>query len=1032
MREEGCDPSGALVMNIACQPDGQKIMGALIGMTLGAAGIPQLSLAIEALTDARGACYPAIGVMDRVVGQEVEKSDERSSAKTRKVTCSTLSEGLPKYEIDSSSSEGILASSLSFGEICLKNVSFAYPSRPESLVLDSFSISLKPGSTIGIVGPSGCGKSTLVSLLEHFYDPESGEITINGINIKDINLSSLRQEIGVVSQEPKLFATTIRNNIAYGNPSATLDEIKDAAKQANAHSFIERLPNGYETLVGDRGSQLSGGERQRIALARVLVRERKLLLLDEFSSALDSESEMIIEEALEKILHKERDMTTVIVAHRLSTVQSADCIVVMCDGGIVECGNHEQLLQKRGLYHKLVQDQSTTGHHSKDKQSEDNKFQSIFNENLITENGSSTHVSSLPPQIRFHNVHFHYPARPDIEILRGLNLTVRKGETLALVGESGGGKSTVISLLERYYDVTSGTVEFSGINVKELNVRWLRDQFGMVSQEPTLFDTSIRENLLLGCSNASQAELEEACRLANAHDFICKFPLGYDTIVGEGGSQLISGGQKQRICIARAILKNRSVLLLDEASSSLDSRSEKLVQEALHNIMKTKSQTTIVIAHRLGTIKNSDRIAVIAEGVVKEIGTWDQLMSKENGHFRRMSLFQSLDGPKSSLTNSTMVKIQPETDESEREKGTFEQESSLEPISDSVRMSNSKRARLFAKEDVGLLVVGSVGALLAGVGFPTTGVLFGYLIELLYRCDAPGFPSCSSIADDMQTTSFYITFAWIGVLVCTSVGNVLLYFGFGTASEKMNQRVRNALFQSLLRQEVAYFDKRNVNSITSQLQDDASILHAFSGEPLRTFIIALSSFLVGILLALYYMWPVALVALGLLPVLAFGAKAKVKNLTGNRDDDKNKSNEISPDAIAIETLLNMRTVASLNIEQIKKEEYSEALKQYQPNTFQTCIKGSTGGVAQFCQFWGMALLYWFGGYLLSTYPDKWEFRDFLIAMFAIIVSISGTAMGSSGTTDKKVAMEAADRIFALIDRKSAIDPFSESGIVKEE
>lgn len=305
--------------------------------------------------------------------------------------------------------------------------------------------------------------------------------------------------------------------------------------------------------------------------------------------------------------------------------------------------------------------------------------------------------------------------------------------------------------------------------------------------------------------------------------------------------------------------------------------------------------------------------------------------------------------------------------------------------------------------------------------------------ELLYKpvpgCDGVGQPTCDSIANDMQKTSFYITFAWIGVLVCTSIGNVLLYKGFQTASERMNKRVRDALFKSLIRQEVAYFDKENINSITSQLQGDAAVLHAFSGEPLRTFVIAVSSLFVGVFISLFYMWPVSLMALALLPVLGFAAKIKVKNVRENTDEDASGPNDLeNPDAIAIETLLNMRTVAALNIEQIKREEYSDALRSKHPIAVRdSCVRGATGGLAQLAQFWSMALLYWWGGFLLSKYSDIWGFQDFLIAMFALIVSISGTALGSSGTTDKKVAEEAADRIFSLIDRQSKIDPLSESG-----
>lgn len=287
--------------------------------------------------------------------------------------------------------------------------------------------------------------------------------------------------------------------------------------------------------------------------------------------------------------------------------------------------------------------------------------------------------------------------------------------------------------------------------------------------------------------------------------------------------------------------------------------------------------------------------------------------------------------------------------------------------------------------------------------------------------------ACLRVSDSScdYDLAFSITLAFVGVLVCTSVGNVLLYDGFGKAAERMNKRIRDAMFGSLLRQEVAYFDANNVNAISSQLQEDAAVLHAYTGEPLRTFILAVSSLLIGVIVAMYYMWPVALMAFAVIPLLAFAAKAKIQRITGQ--DESSTNDAENPDAVAIETLLNMRTVASLNIEQVKKEEYSEALMNKRASAVETCIKGFLGGLAQFVQFWALALLYWWGGYLLSRWPEVWEFRDFLIAIFALLISITGTALNSGGTTDSKLAEEAADRIFALIDRESAIDPLSEEG-----
>ncbi|KAI3420255.1 Multidrug resistance protein 1 [Globodera pallida] len=934
-----------------------------------------------------------------------------------------------KPRIDAYSNDGQLLRKVK-GEICFKNVRFAYPLRREIEVLKGVSFKVSPGRKLALVGPSGCGKSTVVNLLLRFYDPTNGEITLDEMNLQRLNIRSLRDEIGVVSQEPILFDGTLEENILLGSENATREQVIQSCRLANAFEFINKLSDGIQTRVGERGAQLSGGQKQRIAIARALIKNPSILLLDEATSALDTESEALVQKALDMA---QEGRTTIVVAHRLATIRNVDQILVFDNGQIVESGTHEELVEKRGIFYEMVTQQqilqrtsdqtlqkieeSPDAEESVDEEAEvfavgsdekamaspllaeslregsvvsaqssprkgsslrrkhspgmvrrrktstaslrtsastdvlqisqmqkeldqsevrpspiskifrfntgnwhfaifgfvgcsisglavpffalvyaqifavfsepldklqsdaifwsgmfllvgflnafgffisantlgrsgealtkklrmeafsnlmrqdigfydderhntgklctrfatdtpnvryvftrltvvissvvtllgaiaigflngwqlalillaiiplilasgyfemqqqfgkkmrdtelleeagkvaseavenirtvqslnkqmafHNKYAELllephranmvqvhiygivfaFSQSLIffmyalafwvgslfVLNGSMSptsvfrvffaiafcgqsvgQISSFIPDvvkarlaasllfhlieypslidslstrgldqkfegnIQFRNVSFAYPSRPDVLVLNRIDFDVKAGQTVALVGYSGCGKSTVMALLERFYSPLRGSILIDGVPIEEMNIHRLRTQICMVSQEPILFDCTIRENITYGMADRERVTHEQIVRAAeqaNVHNFVLGLPEGAQFHIRRGTQ--LSGGQKQRIAIARALIREPTVLLLDEATSALDTENEMAVKKALENARR--GRTCLVIAHRLSTIQNSDLILVVNDGRVVEQGVHDELLDR--------------------------------------------------------------------------------------------------------------------------------------------------------------------------------------------------------------------------------------------------------------------------------------------------------------------------------------------------------------------------------------------------------------------
>jgi len=243
------------------------------------------------------------------------------------------------------------------GKLRFKGVSFAYPTRPDLKIIEKFGLEVKPGETVALVGSSGAGKSTVFNLLLRYYDASSGQITLDGVDVCELDPQNLRESIALVPQDTVIFGATAAENIKFGNPDATDEQVKEAARLALADGFIEKLEQGYETTIGERGITLSGGQRQRMAIARAILKDAPVLLLDEATSALDAESEKVVQQALDQLME---GRTTIVIAHRLATVLKADRILVMDAGKVVEKGTHEELVEQGGIYARLAKLQFET------------------------------------------------------------------------------------------------------------------------------------------------------------------------------------------------------------------------------------------------------------------------------------------------------------------------------------------------------------------------------------------------------------------------------------------------------------------------------------------------------------------------------------------------------------------------------------------------------------------------------------------------------------------------------------------------
>ncbi|KAJ8737708.1 hypothetical protein PYW08_000303 [Mythimna loreyi] len=559
--------------------------------------------------------------------------------------------------------------------------------------------------------------------------------------------------------------------------------------------------------------------------------------------------------------------------------------------------------------------------------------------------------------ISIEDVHFSYPSRPDVKVLKGFSLNIKAGECVALVGSSGCGKSTILQLLQRLYDPHSGSVKLDGKELRNLNIGWLRSSLGVVGQEPVLFHGTIFENISIACPEATLPEVQRVAAMAYAHEFITNLPKGYDTVIGERGASL-SGGQKQRIAIARSLLREPAVLLLDEATSALDPHSERRVQAALDRA--SAGRTTIMVSHRLSTILNANRIICMDQGAIVEQGTHEELMRNKGFYYKlvttnkqkgepeepeplsellenepedgavnipvvrndkkrddrrprfnkQSSVVEShewMSSPRGSVTSALSIGIQsflhnPETDKQDQE------------VEEIIPVSGWEILKLNSPEWV-YITIGSIAAFTQGACFPAFALLFGFTSAIFVLTDQEEL----LFLGDLYAGLFVVVAAIAGVSMCLQSST------FTSAGLIMTTRLREAYFNALLRQEIGYYDKEcnTVGAICARLSGDAAEVQGATGLRIGLILQGVSSVVIGVIMGLVFNWKLTLVSTAFLPIMIGSIWLEGKMSRKSQADERAAMEAAT--GVATEAVVSIKTVQSLGIEPVFLEKFRESL-----------------------------------------------------------------------------------------------------------
>ncbi|KAK9458191.1 P-loop containing nucleoside triphosphate hydrolase protein [Dipodascopsis uninucleata] len=676
-------------------------------------------------------------------------------------------------------------------------------------------------------------------------------------------------------------------------------------------------------------------------------------------------------------------------------------------------------------------------------------FATIDRQSAIdSSDNSGLKPNSVTGHIELKNIKFVYPSRPNVTILRDFNLSIPAGRTIALVGASGSGKSTIVSLIERFYNPVQGDVFLDGHNIKDINIRWLRQNIALVQQEPTLFSCSIFQNIaygLIGTSYEHASEIEkralviEACKQANAMTFIETLPEGLDTNVGERGF-LMSGGQKQRIAIARAIVSNPKILLLDEATSALDTKSEGIVQEALDRA--SKNRTTIVIAHRLSTIKDADSIVVMRRGVILEMGTHNDLLEK-NGEYTELVKAQQIETVKEKQKEEIENELQnmekldekeilqyKEFDNSVRETLSVSPIKTAKSVSSAILASQSEieDPRPTTREAISFIVklsmpefwyniVGFIASACNGSGYVLLGIVYGFNLQ--------AFQDITNLDYLRQIISRN---AGLLFLLSSGLGISNFFSGasFGYSSSRLVRRIRYVTLRQIMRQDISFFDKDEnaVGSLTGTLSRDAQSVEGLGGVTLGKMLDAMVTVFGACVASIIVAYKFGLVVTATVPVVLGCGFYRFYLLT--QFEENVKKDNASTSAFACEATSSIRTIAALTREKDIYETYSSALDTLIKGNRKTSFNSAFFyGICQGQLYLTMALSFWFGGRLLGT--GEYSVFQFYFVFMSIVFGADSAGYVFSFAPDIGKAIEAAKNIKILFERVPEIDAWSEEG-----